>query len=141
MGSYFTAEKIIVTCRSIDDTYLSLVEKHRLQRLDLDEQWSYEYCIRESAELIKFVDSNNIDLIVKYEDFIRSTKVQEQILKITGFNGGGDVSRGFERYGRTHETLLYAGKIQQRNKKYTTITAQDRKRARELANTCSYCSI
>ncbi|MBU2977957.1 hypothetical protein [Alteromonas sp. C1M14] len=137
MGTLFKADKTIITCRSIDNVYLSLLEKHRLQQLALDDAWAFDYCVREANGLVMFAQKFPIDYVVKYEDFSTSQGVRDTLSDKLNFVGGGEVDRGFVNYGRKFEADMYAGHISSRKTPYQTITETDIRRASQLQALCS----
>ncbi|HCV04869.1 hypothetical protein L1264_00600 [Pseudoalteromonas sp. APAL1] len=129
-------EKIVVTCRNIKDIYLSLVEKHRQQNVPLNEDWSYEYCLRESKYILGFCEKNSCSKIIRYEDFIDSYDYRSELCQLLELEGEGVVDRNFDIYNRTFEQELFKGEIRKRDKPYRHIVQKDIQQAEKLSEEC-----
>jgi len=101
--------KLIISVRDIVDVALSFFEKHRFQdNLDrFSDDWVVDYCIRESAALVRLHDEaarRGIPcLVVRYEKFTRDDETRTALERFVGWAGGGDVAAGLDGYGRSFE--------------------------------------
>jgi len=116
----FEPKRVIVTVRNIEDVALSFFEKHRLQaNVDrFDDSWVVEYCRRESAGVLGFVQQLRaggiMHAVVRYEDFTRSEAARKGVLDFVGWEGGGLVDSHLERFDRQFEIDRHGREISPR---------------------------
>ena len=105
----FRPARVIITVRNIVDVALSFFEKHRIQgNLDrFDDQWVRNYCVRESAGLVRFSDLLNkrriAHRVVRYEDFTHSDEDRAEIVRFVGWTPGGDAGAHLSKFDRGFE--------------------------------------
>ena len=108
-------EFTIVTVRNITDIYLSFIEKHKIQQNEhrFPPQWSYDYCVSESERMVAFARrleaQNHRHVIVRYEDFVASPEKRAEIEQVSGWQGGGDLSRHLSLFDRGFEASKHKG--------------------------------
>ena len=138
IGSMLQPRRVVVTVRDIAEVYLSLVEKHRIQGVDVrfDTEWSRLYCLREAGYLLDLCRNRPDYHVIRYRDFVHSEDSRRALLEYTGFCGGGVVDFNFDLYNRSYETGYFNGRIAPRTRDYRTITARDLHAAREVAGMC-----
>lgn len=113
----FAPRGVIVTVRNLRDVALSFFEKHRLQNnLDrFDDGWVVDYCARESAGMLRFVqrlrDDGVLHRIVRYEDFIRSESERSAVARFVGWETGGRTDAHLERFDRGFEAERHGSRI------------------------------
>jgi hypothetical protein len=134
----------IVTVRNIADIYLSFIEKHKIQKNEdrFPPQWSFDYCVSESQRMVAFVDrlqkENHRHIVVRYEDFVSLDETRIEIEKLSGWCGGGDLSRHLSLFDRSFEAQHHKGGITKtiRKKETRELDPVFFERAGHLADTC-----
>lgn len=139
VGDSIRPRRVVITVRDIEEVYLSLVEKHRVQGVEdrFDLAWSAGYCVRESAYLLELSLAHPDYHVVRYHEFVESPAARERLTAATGFVGGGIVDLNFDLFNRSHESGIYQGRIAARNRPYLTIRKDDARAAREVAARCA----
>jgi hypothetical protein len=116
----FAPPRVVVTVRDIGAIAASFLEKHRRQnnRDRFDAGWVDAYCRRESAAMVALCDAmlraGLPHHVVRYEDFVASEAVRQQLAAFVGWPGGGLAQRHFGKLGRAFEAERHASGISAR---------------------------